>query len=203
MEFYDTRSEHDFVRGIKMHVVPLPGPLNAIESHRILGYDAVWGPNFLDVAATHARGMLWAANTEDLPLESNYVALDPTLTDDSGIAAPAVHYRISDNTRKLLAFGVQRMQDLHAAAGAHHTIAVDLWVDQPGHLLGTARMGSDPATSVVDSHGQAHDVDNLFIADGSIFVTSGSANPTCTIAALALRVGRHIADTAQGRRSVA
>ena len=55
-------------------------------------------------------------------------------------------------------------------------------------------MGDDPATSVVDSYGKAHDVDNLYIADGSIFVTSGSANPTCTISALALRVGQ------EGRR---
>ena len=64
-------------------------------------------------------------------------------------------------------------------------------------------MGEDPARSVVNSFGQAHDVDNLFIADGSIFVTSGSANPTCTITALALRVGRHIADTAKERKAQA
>ena len=66
--------------------------------------------------------------------------------------------------------------------------------------MGTARMGNDPATSVVNSFGEAHDVPNLFIADGSIFVTSGSANPTCTITALALRIAEHIAATAPARR---
>ena len=61
-------------------------------------------------------------------------------------------------------------------------------------------MGNDPATSVVDSYGRAHDVPNLFLADGSIFVTGGSANPTCTISALALRVAEHIAANAKGQK---
>ena len=58
------------------------------------------------------------------------------------------------------------------------------------HLLGTARMGNDPANSVVDSLGRSHDVKNLFIIDGSVFVTAGAVNPTPTIQAVAL----HIAD---------
>ena len=56
------------------------------------------------------------------------------------------------------------------------------------HLLGTARMGNDPERSVVNGWGRSHDVKNLFIVDGSIFVTSGGVNPTCTIQALALYV---------------
>ncbi len=55
------------------------------------------------------------------------------------------------------------------------------------HLLGTARMGDDPATSVVDRWGRAHDVDNLYVVDGSVFVTAGGVNPTNTIQSLALR----------------
>lgn len=203
LEFYDTRPEHDFVRGVKLHALPTPGPLSAVETQRDLGYDAVWGANFLHAARSHAGGMLWAANTEDLPDEANFVGLHPDLVDSSGIPAPAVHYRISDNTRKLLKFAVARMEDLHEAAGAKRTVPVELWIDQPGHLLGTARMGNDPRTSVVNSFGQSHDADNVFIADGSIFVTSGSANPTCTIAALALRVGTHIAASAAARKDVA
>lgn len=202
LEFYDTRPDHDFVRGAKFHALPTPGPLNAVEAQRGFGYDAVWGSQFLEIAASHRGGMLWAANTEDLPEESNFVGLDDQLKDSHGLAAPSINYRISDNTRKLLKFSVARMEELHAAGGAERTVAVELWVDQPGHLLGTARMGDDAATSVVDSLGQAHDVDNLFIADGSIFVTSGSANPTCTIAALALRVGQAIADTAASRKAI-
>ena len=55
------------------------------------------------------------------------------------------------------------------------------------HLTGTCRMGNDPATSVVDKHHRTHDVPNLFIVDGSSFVTSARNQPTCTIQALAYR----------------
>jgi choline dehydrogenase-like flavoprotein len=197
MQFYDTGAGRGFVRGSKMHVLPLPGPLNSVEAHRALGFDGVWGEGFHAAAAAHGNGILWAANVEDLPEEHNRVVLDDALTDGDGIPAPRVEYRISENTRRILRFTVERMTELHEAGGAARTFPVELWVDQPGHLLGTARMGNDPASSVVDSFGRAHDVPNLFIADGSIFVTSGSANPTCTITALALRVARGIADRAR------
>jgi choline dehydrogenase-like flavoprotein len=66
--------------------------------------------------------------------------------------------------------------------------------------MGTARMGSDPATSVVDKWGRAHDVPNLFIVDGSVFVTGAAVNPTTTIQALALRtaewLGQHFSEVA-------
>jgi choline dehydrogenase-like flavoprotein len=177
--------------------------LNAIEVHRPLLYDQLWGHAVHAVVRSHGCGILWAANTEDLPDENNRVTLDPDLTDSDGVPAPKIHYRISENTRKLLRFAVERMEEIHAASGAVRTFPVELWIDQPGHLLGTARMGNDPATSVVNSYGQAHDVPNLFLADGSIFVTGGSANPTCTISALALRVAEHVAATANDRKVTA
>ena len=66
------------------------------------------------------------------------------------------------------------------------------------HLMGTAKMGDDPAASVVDKWGTAHDADNLFIVDGSVFVTAAAVNPTPTIQALALRTaGVHLRE--QGR----
>ncbi|WP_422047853.1 GMC oxidoreductase [Shimia sp.] len=65
----------------------------------------------------------------------------------------------------------------------------------PSHQCGTARMGSDPKQSVVDSFGRSHDHPNLFITDASILPTSAAVNPALTIAALALRAGRHIAET--------
>ncbi len=201
MEFYDTRPEHDFARGSKMQALTLPGPLTAVEFHRRLGFDSVWGASFHEIARRHARGLLWCANTEDLPEESNRITLDDRLTDSDGIPAPRVHYRVSENTRKILKFTVERMEELHEAAGAVETFSTELVIDQPGHLLGTARMGSDPKRSVTDSFGRCHDVGNLFIADGSLMVTSGAANPTCTIAALALRVGQHIVESARHGRA--
>ena len=61
------------------------------------------------------------------------------------------------------------------------------------HIMGTARMGDDPETSVVDRFGRMHELDNVHIADGSVFTTSGGFNPTLTIMALALRAARHMA----------
>ena len=65
----------------------------------------------------------------------------------------------------------------------------------PSHQCGTARMGDDPATSVVDRHCRSHDHPNLFIVDASVLPTSAAVNPALTIAALALRAGRHITKT--------
>jgi choline dehydrogenase-like flavoprotein len=194
LEFYETDRSRGFVRGSKMHVLPTPGPLNAIEAHRQLDFDEVWGAPVHDIARKAQNGILWAANTEDLPELHNRVTLSQDVVDSDGLPAPKVEYRISENTWAILKFTVDRMVELHKAAGATTILTQDIWVDQPGHLMGTARMGDDPATSVVDSYGKAHDVDNLFIADGSLFVTSGSANPTCTISALALRVGKNLVE---------
>jgi choline dehydrogenase-like flavoprotein len=203
MQFYETDMSRGFVRGAKLHALPTPGPLNAIEAHRELDFDELWGPAIHDVARAARNGILWAANTEDLPEEHNRVTLSQTVVDSDGLPAPKVEYRVSENTRKLLKFTVEQMVKAHKAAGAKRVITQELWVDQPGHLLGTARMGDDPKTSVVDSYGKCHDVDNLYIADGSIFVTSGSANPTCTITALALRVGKKVVEQTTARKAMA
>ena len=77
------------------------------------------------------------------------------------------------------------------AAGAREIRSSGLVQESGWHLLGTARMGDDPEKSVVNAWGRSHDVKNLFIVDGSIFVTAGGLNPTSTIQALAL----YIADT--------
>ena len=74
------------------------------------------------------------------------------------------------------------------AAGAHTVLNPTLTQEAGWHLMGTARMGDDPRSSVVDRHGRAHDVPNLFIVDGSLFATSAAVNPTSTIQALALYV---------------
>jgi choline dehydrogenase-like flavoprotein len=75
------------------------------------------------------------------------------------------------------------------AAGATDTVSVAPLPFAGWHLMGTARMGTDPDTSVVNPWGRCHDVRNLFIVDGSIFVTAAAVNPTNTIQALALYIG--------------
>jgi len=132
------------------------------------------------------------AITEDLPEETNTVTLDPELTDAHGIPAPKITYRVSENSRKMLAHAVERATEALTAAGAVETVAEPLYRESGWHLMGTARMGQDPKTSVVNERGQAHDVKNLFIIDGSVFVTAGGVNPTSTIQAIALYVADNI-----------
>ena len=130
--------------------------------------------------------------TEDLPEEHNQVTLDPELTDSHGIPAPKVQYTISENTDKMLSHGVEMASQVMETAGAREIFTAHQRRNAGWHLLGTARMGDDPATSVVDRWGRAHDVPNLFVIDGSIFVTGASINPTTTIQALALRTADYL-----------
>lgn len=203
MQFYETDPRRGLVRGAKWQALPTPGPLSAVQTHQYLAFDDAWGANFHRIAATHGHGFLWAANIEDLPEEHNRVTLDPDLKDADGIPAPKIDYRISANTRGLMRFTVARMIEAHEAGGAVETVPVEHRLDSPGHILGTARMGDDPGSSVVNPFGRTHDVPNLYVADGSIFVTSGAVNPTSTITALALRTATHISEIARHERVVA
>jgi len=198
MQFYETDLSRGFYRGMRMHASTAPGLImNGIDPHRLLPFEELWGASFHDVIRRARSTVLWAANIEDLPEEHNRVTLDSELRDSDGIACPKIEYRYSENTIQIREFGLARMIEAHEAAGAVKVIPVREMPGEPGHLLGTARMGDDPARSVVDSMGRAHDVDNLLIADGSIFVTSGAANPTSTICALALRIATNLVSIAK------
>jgi choline dehydrogenase-like flavoprotein len=132
---------------------------------------------------------------EDLPEAHNRVTLDPVLKDSDGIPAPRLDYRFSGNTVRMMEHGIARATEILEAAGASRITTSRSVLNSPGHLLGTARMGADPERSVVNAWGRSHDVRNLFIVDGSIWVTSGGVNPTSTIQALAL----YIADAMKQR----
>ncbi len=83
------------------------------------------------------------------------------------------------------------------AAGANEVLVNPLLRPAGWHLMGTARMGTDAKASVVDQNGRCHDVRNLFIVDGSIFVTAGAVNPTSTIQALALYIADYVKSNAR------
>ena len=193
MQFYETDASRGFVRGAKWNVMPTGGPLGMRAGYGGRPVKESWGENFhRNLKANMGRSFEWGIIAEDLPDETNRVVLDSTLTDSDGIAAPKIIYKSSDNTSKLIDFHIARAVEAHEAAGAVSTSITRLMRDCGWHLLGTARMGQDPATSVVDQYGQAHDVPNLYVIDGSIFVTSSGVNPTATIMALALRCVDHL-----------
>lgn len=191
-EFYETEPGRDFVRGLTMQVLRGPGPLEAAMSGLARG-EINWGREFhASFRRRFDRTAHLAVIVEDLPDRDNRVTLHPEIKDSDGIPAPKITYKMSENSRKILSHGLKRGRELMLAAGAEK-VAVFGPVRQTGwHLMGTARMGKDPRTSVVNQYGQTHDVENLFVADSSIFVTSGAVNPASTLQALALRVAEHI-----------
>jgi choline dehydrogenase-like flavoprotein len=167
--------------------MPIGGPMMALARYDALPFQERWGAAVHALAArTVGHAFDWGIGLEDLPSEENYVALSDEVTDSDGIAAPKVVYRVDDDARRNLAWQVERATEAHEAAGAADTVVTD-WSQWGWHLLGTCRMGDDPATSVVDRFGRAHDVPNLFVVDGSVFPTSGPQPPTATIAANAAR----------------
>ena len=78
-----------------------------------------------------------------------------------------------------------------------------LGISGVAHQNGTIRFGADPATSALDIHCRMHDLDNLYVADASFFVSSSAVNPTLTIIANALRVADHLAERLGARRPAA
>jgi choline dehydrogenase-like flavoprotein len=187
-QFYETDLSRGFVRGYNLQVtrgLPPVGMARYGLSKGILP----WGAGFHEAfEKRYDRFIGLGVCCEDLPEVHNTVTLDPVLKDSSGIPAPKVTYRIGENTRRMMDHGVARATEALKAAGAWE-ISVDAPLRQSGwHLLGTARMGLNPETSVVNEWGRSHDVKNLFIVDGSVFVTSGGVNPTSTIQAVALYI---------------
>jgi choline dehydrogenase-like flavoprotein len=201
MQFYETDTSRGFVRGSKWHIIPAAARPLLMIPRWTKGEDTpdpeFWGEGFTAHMKDSVGHMIeWMVMPEDLPEESNRVSLDPVLTDSDGLPAPRVHYRTSENTRRLVDFNLARSLEAHHAAGA-----TKAWItsrNNPSwHNMGTAKMGDDPGTSVVDRYGRAHDVPNLYIIDGSVFPTATGVNPTATICALAKRTATYIADHAR------
>jgi choline dehydrogenase-like flavoprotein len=200
LQFADHDESRGFPRGAQWDVMPLGGPLFTLFRYDERPFDERWGPavhGLIDRTLGHAFD--WGVGIEDLPHEHNSVTLDAVLTDSDGIPAPKIRFEIDADMRANLEWQLERAKEAHEAAGAVDTIVAD-WSQWGWHLLGTARMGDDPATSVVDRYGQAHDVPNLYVMDGSVFVTSGPMAPTATICANALRCTDRLIERANLQR---
>ncbi len=192
-QFYETDPDRGFVRGAKWDVYPIAGALPHLQVLHGTPLGERFGPRIHEnMRRLFGRSLLWTAQTDDLPVETNRVELDDALVDGDGLPAPRVHYRIHEQSHRNMAFQLERMREAHMAGGAIETHVWHWMPDVGWHTLGTARCGNDPATSVVDAFGRSHDVPNLFVVDGSVFVTGSSMNPTPTIAAFALRAAEHI-----------
>jgi choline dehydrogenase-like flavoprotein len=131
-------------------------------------------------------------------MASNNISLDPELKDKFGLPAMRVTYRDHDDDLAMAAFLQARGAEVMEAAGAKRVMLPPVHhADNGVHLLGTCRMGNDPGSSVIDRDHRSHDVPNLFMCDGSSFVSSGRGQPTMTIQALAFRAAERIGDLAR------
>lgn len=125
---------------------------------------------------------------EVMPQRSNEVRLHPTERDQHGLPVAHVVFSHHENDRRLIGHAIGEMTHIMRAAGGS-----DPWsANRTAHLLGTCRMGTDSADSVVDPDCRAHDVRNLFVCDGSVFPTATTVNPSLTIEALAARTADRI-----------
>lgn len=152
---------------------------------------AGWGRDYTRFLERHDHlaGMLM--NGEELPTADNRITLDDKVKDARGLAVARVHVDEHPEAARMIAHFNRQSAALYRAVGAD-----DVRHGRPisaTHNMGTARMGTDPAASVVDAGHQAHEVGGLYIADGSVFPTSTSVNPTLTIVALALRLAHRLA----------
>jgi choline dehydrogenase-like flavoprotein len=148
-----------------------------------------WGNAYKKMLKQYfTNSMFVLTHGTSLPLESNNITLDPTHKDDHGLPAMRVTYKDHSDDLKLQNFLSARAMEILDAAGAQRKWAFPVGEQNFAvHLLGTCRMGNDPKTSVINADHRAHDVPNLFLCDGSSFVTSGRGQPTMTIMALAFR----------------
>jgi choline dehydrogenase-like flavoprotein len=139
---------------------------------------------------------------EVLARDDNYVDIDPGVKDAWGIPVLRFHYRFGDNERAMAKDMAETAEEMLKAAGCEDIeVARDpLTEGWSIHELGTARMGTDPTRSVTNPFGQTHDVRNLFVVDGSLFVSAGCQNPTWTILALAWRASDYLVDEARRGR---
>ncbi len=191
--FYETDPSRGFVRGYSYLLERSFGPLHdawgGFGSHPV-----PWGKDHHRVMKKRFGHTIRVTLLgEDLPEEHNRVELDSNATDPDGIPAPRVIYAYSENSLRMHEHFRATGTEVLRAAGAVEVL--DSGIIQPAfHLMGTARMGTDPKTSVVNGGHQTHDVKNLFIVDGSSFVTGAAVNPTSTIGALALRAADAVWD---------
>jgi choline dehydrogenase-like flavoprotein len=154
-----------------------------------------WGLEYKKAVGLYfTRTMTLLSHATSLPMEKNNVSLDPTLKDDWGLPAARITFDLHPDDLANMKWLAEREREILDAAGAKKvwSFPIEPNIMPSRHLMGTCRMGTDANKSVVDPFGNSHDVPNLFIVDGSNFVTSARQQPTATIQALAYRAAEHI-----------
>ncbi|MBD2359166.1 GMC family oxidoreductase [Tolypothrix sp. FACHB-123] len=191
--FQKTLSINDFYWGEEGYDYPMGQiqTLGKVSKEALEGNPEAYAPLTPEQVATHSID--WWLTVEDLPNPNNHVRVDGDKIILEYIENNSESYNRLE-TRwieilKSIECGQEIMPNCSYFVGAGKTYTGKLPLDGVGHQVGTARFGEDPKTSVLDLDCRTHDIDNLYIVDGSFFCSSGAVNPTLTIIANALRVG--------------
>ncbi|MDU9005609.1 GMC family oxidoreductase [Sedimentitalea todarodis] len=183
-------SRHDpsrgFVGGYEMETLSLGLPFMAAFLN-----PGAWGRGFTTAldAYENMAGM-WLVG-EDMPQESNRVTLNSDVTDQWGLPVANVNFSDHANDIAMREHAYKQGAAVYEAVGATRIFPTPPYPST--HNLGTNRMSADAKDGVVNKWGRTHDIDNLYISDGSQFTTGASENPTLTIVALAIRQADYIA----------
>ncbi|MEP1613698.1 MAG: GMC family oxidoreductase [Roseobacter sp.] len=178
--------ERGFVGGYELETLSLGLPFMAAFLD-----PGAWGREFTSALDSYENmAGMWIVG-EDMPQETNRVTLNHEVKDQWGIPVVNVHFDDHPNDIAMRTHAYQQGQAIYDAVGATRTFPTPPYPST--HNLGTNRMSEDPRDGVVNKWGQTHDVENLFISDGSQFTTGAAENPTLTIVALAIRQADHLA----------
>lgn len=195
--FRNLKEKHpDFLRGYGIQAQSQRGMLPTT-----LGNIAGFGTEFKkQVRTANDPPPFWmGAFGEMLPRFENHITINKDVKDAWGIPVAHIECQHSDNERAMAKDQLETIKEMATAAGWQ--IAYENGtLGTPGlciHEVGTARMGSDPKKSVLNSHNQSWDVKNLFITDGAAFVSQGCQNPTLTMMALTVRACDYIVEQAK------
>lgn len=152
----------------------------------------LYGQDLKNAMYTFPRSLAMMAFGEGIPTADNRVTIIPNKLDRFGVPIGKINYKLTKNDRLLTKQAVSKMREIFIASGAVETyIREDPFETHP---MGGMRMGDNQKTSMTDSFGKVHSLDNLFVAGGSLFPSGSSLGPTLTIHALALRTSDYIID---------
>jgi choline dehydrogenase-like flavoprotein len=189
-QFYETDPTRGFARGFALQTV---GPLPIAWAEHVLA-DGHWGQALREYMRDYNHWYTLGALSELLPRAENRVTLAEEI-DANGVPVARMDYSQCENDRANIACAKQTLHDVLEAAGAQDVLTIDRYA----HLVGGCAMSASPEDGVVDSDHRAWEVPNLFICDGSVMPTQGSANPALTIMALACRLAERLGGKRVGR----
>lgn len=186
LDFTETQNANEYIGGYSLLSINGAG-LGVIAVDPL---EKLYGQELKNEMYSYNRSIGLISFCEGLPSAENRITVVPDVLDSFGSPVVKIRYFLTENDRLLTTKSVEKMGEIFAAAGADRSFIREEPFDS--HPMGGMRMGNDPKTSVTNSWGRIHSIDNLFVCGASLFPTGSSLGPTLTIHALALRTSDYI-----------